>query len=343
MVDVPRFIRSIRQPRLGVLIVAAAALAVAAGCGSSDDKQAATQGDAPAANKPVEVTIAYPAPVADHMIPAIAQSSGIFAKYGIKAKIVFLQGSQVAPALTSNKIQFTSLAAPTYEVTDLSGSDLKAVAQWEQAFDAVLMGAPGFNTMQSLNGKSVTTSAPATFSDLCADLAMGRYKIKMNKVPLGHLSNSIAAFESGQVKAISDLSPWQVAGVQKKLPGAKVLADFRTFTGVPGLQLVGKSSWMEAHRQTTENVVKAIGETITWMASHKDASVKTIAQVTDSSPADAAASYESVIKSLKRDVTPSLAAEQKILTLLAPSYPKAKGFDASKFIDTSYAKAAAGA
>lgn len=339
MVNAPRFTRSIRRLRwLGVLVAAVASLAAVTGCGGSDDQQAASG----AAKGKTVVTIAYPAPVADHMIPAIAQSAGFFSKYGIDAKIVFLQGSEIVPALTSDKIQFSSLAAPTYEVTDLSGSDIKAVAQWERVFDVVLMGSPGHDSMQSLDGKSITTSAPATFSDLCADLAMQRYHIKMNKVPLGHLSNSIAAFESGQVDAISDLSPWQVAGVQQKLKGAKVLADFREFTGVPGIQLVGKSSWMQAHRQTTVNVIKAINDTVAWMGSHKADAVNTIAKITQSSQADASASYDSVMKSLSHDVTPSLAAERRILTLLAPSYPKAKGFDPAKVIDTSYAQAATG-
>lgn len=343
-----RATRRFTIPIRGLLAVCLTAVAVlGAACGSSGDSSGAASGGSGGASsgsggssKAVNVTIAYPAPVADHMIPSVTNAAGIFKKNGINAKIVFLQGSEIAPALISGKIQFASLATPTYEVADLNNHDIKAVAQWEQVFDVMLVAKPEFKTMKDLDGKSITTSAPATFSDLIADIAMQKFGITMHKVPLGHLSNSISAFESGQVDSISDLSPWQLGDVQKQMPGAHSLVDFRNIQGVPGIQLVGSGSWMQDNKDVTTRVVKSIAEGVQYFKSHKAESVKTIAKVTQASAAQAQDSYDAVVKSLSDTLVPSLAAEKKVLGLLAPSYPAAKGFDASKVIDTSYAKAA---
>jgi NitT/TauT family transport system substrate-binding protein len=339
-----RFTRRFSVPvHRGLLAAGLAALAVfATACGSSDDSSSTTGSSSSGSSKLTDVTIAYAAPVADHMIPTVTQAAGIFKKNGINAKIQFLQGSQIAPALLGNKIQFATLAAPTLEVADLSGSNLKTVAQWENVFDAALVAKPEYKTMQDLDGKSITTSAPATFSDMIADIAMQKYGIKMQKVPLGHLSNSISAFESGQVDSISDLSPWQVPDIQKKVQGANMLVDFREITGVPGLQLVGNGDWIKDNPETTQKVVDSINEGIQYFKTHKAESVKAIEDETESSHEEAVASYDSVVKSLSPTIVPSLDAEKKVLQLLEPSYPEAKGFDASKFIDTTFAQKAAG-
>ena len=319
-----------------------ALISLAAACATSSSSSATASGSAGSGSAPVSVTIAYAAPVADQMIASVTQAAGLFAKNGIDAKVEFLQASQLLPALVSGQVQFGTFAAPGPEIATVNGHSLKYIAQWENSFDTVFVASKKYPTMASLNGKAIAISSDGAFSDLLARIAERRYGITMRELPLGNLTNQIAAFESGSADAVSDLSPWQLSSAQQKVPGAHSLIDWRTITNIPGMGLVGNDQWLTANRATAVKVLKAISEGVSYFKTHPTEAIKVISQVTSEPTAEATASYQAVLKSLTPTIVPSLAAQQNLLTYLPEMEPAAKGYPASKLLDASYAEAAIG-
>lgn len=288
------------------------------------------------------VSIAYGAPTADQMVPAVAESAGLFTKYGINPKIQYLESSQLLSAVVAGQVDLAVLPAPGYELISLNGRPLKAIARWQDSFDVMWVSGPRFPTPRSADGRSIATSKPGAFSSLMAEMAEQQFGVSMTQVPLGGLSNQVSAFESGQVDSISDLSPDQLPGVEKKLPGAHTLVDWRTVKDVPAMMLVGYGPWLEQHRQAVENVLRAINDGATYFKTHETESVNVISKITGRSGAAAKAAYETAVVCMSDSLVPSLSAEQKSLRYLSAEYPAAKNFDASKLIDTSYIEAVLG-
>jgi NitT/TauT family transport system substrate-binding protein len=319
--------------RLLLAPVAAVTLLLAA-CGSG--------GSSSDASGQTTVTIAYGAPVADHMVPSVAQAAGLFAKYGITVNIKFLESSQLLTSVVSQQVQFVSVPAPGPEILALNGTPVKQVAGWEDHFDNVLVAGPGVKSVADLDGKAIAISKPGSFSWLLAEQAQQQYHVSMKEVPVGNESNQVAAFVSGQVQAVGALSPSQMATVAKKVPGAHVLVDWRQGEEVPAMQFVGYGPWLSAHRSTAVKVLKAINDAVAYFKNpaHKAKVVGVIAKVTGETHAVAAASYADVLKALSSSIVPTVQAQKNALPLMAHAYPKAATFDASKLIDPSYASEA---
>jgi NitT/TauT family transport system substrate-binding protein len=325
--------------RCGVVGAAVAAVAMlAAGCGSSGSGS-----DPSASGGLTNVTIAYAAPVPDHMVPAVTEAAGIFKKYGINAKIEYITQSQLLPQLVAGKVQFATMAAPGYEIPDLTGSTLQAVAAYEDSFDVVLLSSPKYPTIKSLNGKSVAISGPGSFSDLTVKLVEREDGISVNEQPLGSSpATGLAAFKAGEVQALAAVSPNQVAVYEKDVPGSHILLDYRSIRDVPAISFVGSSTWMSANKSTTIKVLKALIAGDQYFKTHETQAVSTIASLTSESTAEATAGYENTLKAMSSSLVPSASNEQKVLSLIAPEYPAATGFDASKLVNTSYIESALG-
>jgi NitT/TauT family transport system substrate-binding protein len=325
--------------RCGVVGAAVAAVAMlAAGCGSSGGSS-----DPSAGGGLTNVTIAYAAPVPDHMVPAVTEAAGIFKKYGINAKIEYITQSQLLPQLVAGKVQFATMAAPGYEIPDLSGSTLQAVAAYEDSFDVVMMAAANYPTMKSLNGKSIAISGPGSFSDLTVKMAEAEYGITMNEQPLGSSpATGLAAFKAGEVQALAAVSPNQATVYENDISGSHVLLDYRKIRDVPAISFVGSSTWMSANRSTTIKVLKALIAGDQYFKTHETQSVATIEKLTQEPAAEATAGYENTLKSMSSSLVPAAANEAKVLSLIASEYPAAKSFDASKLVNTSYIESALG-
>lgn len=321
-------------------LVAASAAAVAAlvsACGSSPSS---TGSSSPP--KKVSITIAYAAPVADHMVPAVTEAAGFFAKYGITAKIEYLQQSDLLPAMIAGKVQFATLAAPGYEIPDLTGSQFQVIGLFEDAFDSYFVAGPKYPTIASLSGQSVGISSAGSYGDLLAQIVERKYHITMHELPLGGNPETVAALESGTVAAKPDVSPSQWPAIQAKLPGAHILVNWRDVRGVPAISFVGYKPWLAAHRATVIDVMKAVNAGFAYFKKDAGPSINTIAKVTGDPVAEAKAGYEATLEELSPTTMPSLQDEKTVLSYLVKTYPQAAKFNAADFIDASYDKAAGG-
>jgi ABC-type nitrate/sulfonate/bicarbonate transport system substrate-binding protein len=325
--------------RFGIAGTAAVTLAMlASACSSSGGST-----DPSASGGLINVTIAYAAPVPDHMVPAVTEAAGIFKQYGINAKIEYITQSQLLPQLVAGKVQFGTMAAPGYEIPDLNGSTLQAVADYEDSFDVVLISSPKYPTMQSLNGKSIAISGPGSFSDLTVKIAESKYHVTLTETPLGSSpATGLAAFKAGEVQALAAVSPNELATYEKAVPGLHVLIDYRSIRDVPAISFVGSKTWMAANSATTVKVLKALIAGDAYFKSHEAESVSVIAKMTNEDTAEATLGYQNTLKAMSASLVPQAANEQRVLNLIAPEYSAATTFDASNLVNTSYIDTALG-
>jgi ABC-type nitrate/sulfonate/bicarbonate transport system substrate-binding protein len=318
---------------LPVAIVATATLLSACGSGASSELQTGADGR-------TKIVIAYGAPIADHMVPSVTDAAGIFAKYGIDVDLTFLDSTNLMPSLISGTVQFVTMPAPGPEIAALNGTAVKQVAQIQDSFNALLVAQPPFRTAKDLDGHTVSIAKPGDYPWLLAQMAQAKFGIILNEVPIGNISDQLAAFRSGQVDSVGAMSPNQIPVVQQKVPDLNIIEDWRDeVAGVPGLQVVGYAPWMEEHRDVVVRVLRALDEGKAYYEdpANEATTVKTIASVTGVDETVAKAGWQNAVKAMADSIVPTVQAKQNVLPLIAEEYPEAATVDPAGLIDASYA------
>ena len=328
-------------------LLAAGALALSA-CASSSPSSAnvANAGSAGSAGV-TKVSIGVNAAVAGEIEPELAQTSGLFAKYGINATVTVIPSSNLLAALSSGRVEFGAFGAPQPEEAILSGSQLKWLSVWEGKPNTQLIAGPGISSIADLKGQSVGITVPGSLIDLFARRILTDNGVNPSGVQFQSLQSTTAlsaAFLGGSIKATILSPPQSTAAL--KLKGSKSLLDVGSKYSWPQGGLVGYMPWVTSHSAATTKVMEAIAASVNLYRSDPaaaKAAIKTLAPT--SSTADLNASYQSALSTLATStIVPSLTTEQFVLKSMSSLYPtkysKADPSDAASYIDGSYATAA---
>ncbi len=309
-----------------------------AACGSSSTPS----GSKSTGSALTKVTIAYAAPVADQMLPVFAKAAGLFKANGIDADVKYLSAAVAIPALVSGQVQFVVGGAPLPEATAVNGTPLEYVGVWENAIDGQIVAAKAVPAARDMNGTPIAISSTGALSDFLVKLTDQRYGINMHEIPLGSFPNEITAFEKGSVDAFSGANPWQLPSIQKLLPGAHVVEDFRGMKGYPGTGVFVDAQHLNtsAEQTTVVKVLRALYQELSYYRTHPAQSISLIARTTGEDDATAKAAYDTTKAAFLGTLVPQLSYERNVLKALVPSEPSAKGFDASKLLNATYAKQA---
>ncbi|MBO0768804.1 MAG: ABC transporter substrate-binding protein [Solirubrobacterales bacterium] len=329
----------------GTAAVAGAVLLASgvAACGSSSSSSASGSNSAaswsPSRSGTTNVTIAYTAPTADQILPVVAKAGGFFKKNGINVTLKFLSPSAALPALISGSVNFVVMGAPAAEIGAVNGTPLEYVGQWEKYIDAQIVANKDAATIKDLNNKTVAISSTGALSDFLAQISNHQNGITMHEVPLGSFPDEITAFEKGSAAALSGANPWQLKTLKKLVPSTHVVEDFRSNPSAVGVGVIADSQKLSstAAHNTTVKVLRALYQAIPYYKSHESVAVPLIAKTDSYTTAEATEAYQDVKKATDNTVVPDLASEKSVLTALSSSQPAAKGFDASKLFDPSYA------
>ena len=120
------------RPAIGITALLAAGAIALTACGSSSSSSAnAASAGGSTSTGITKVSIGVNAAVAGEIEPELAQTSGLFAKYGIDATVTVIPSSNLLAALSSGRVEFGAFGAPQPEEAILSGSQLKWLGVWE--------------------------------------------------------------------------------------------------------------------------------------------------------------------------------------------------------------------
>lgn len=285
-----------------------------------------------------KLTIDYAAPSADQMVVEVADTAGIFKKYGIDASVNFLQQSLLLPAMASGQVQFAVAAAPGPEIAALGGTPLEYIGQWENANDVVIVGNSKVGTSPaSADGKSVAISSAGSLSDFTVQLYEHKYNIKMTEVPLGNINNDDAAYISGSVDAAAGISPWQVSPFTSQVSSTHILENFRTLTGYPAMGVITDKKYAATHSALAVKVMEAFIEAAKYWKTHPTQSIADIAKFTSEPTSEATLAYKDVKSLILPNLTPGLQDQKNILKALVPfGYPAASKVNAATLLNSSY-------
>ncbi|MEN3279041.1 MAG: sulfonate transport system substrate-binding protein [Solirubrobacteraceae bacterium] len=315
----------------------AIALAIGA-CGSDDSSSTSSNGSA--AKKTTHVTIGVPANIAVFGPAFYAKEKKIFNQNGVDVDVKVIPSAQLISALVGGSIQFMLGGAPQADIAALE-APVKVLGTYSTKADAQLVAQRGFPTVASLKGKPVGISAPGTFSDFLARVAMEQAhftKGDRNLRPMGALPVSVAAFKSGQIKAVVMSEP-TVSQLLKAVPGSKVAFDYSKQTPWTQAGLYGNMNWVKQHRDATVGVLRGLDAAVKqWRQDPSGAEAVLQKDTASTTPADAKAAYEHTLTILADGERPvSQAIQQYVLSVIkANGYPKADPAKWQNWVDSSY-------
>jgi NitT/TauT family transport system substrate-binding protein len=297
--------RVIRLLGLGCLVAAAVA---AATLGQSST--------AKAAGKAADITIAVTGATATQDVPFLAASKGYFEKRGLNVEVKLLPSSQAVPAVASGQVQFIVGAEPGgASITNWTSSNaankrktVKLLGYWQPkagGLDVVVR--PGINNIAGLKGKTVGVPSSGGASAILLNLVLSRAgKLTSKDVtvrPLGTLGAVVAAFNTGNISAMSSTEPLTTQ-VLEGTPGAKVAFSMDKWNWVLG-GIGGYMPWVQANPGKTVQVLAAINEALADYHSKPDdakAVIGKIGNITDQAQLDRA--FKSSIPYITTKVQP---------------------------------------
>ena len=105
------------------------------------------------------LNVGYSAASGDQLPAWVAKDSGIFAKNGLDAQVIFFTGGTTAVlALVSGDVPIAQISGPGVVNSVIAGSDAVFVAAGVVSLNYVLMGKPGVKAVEQLRGGTLAIS-----------------------------------------------------------------------------------------------------------------------------------------------------------------------------------------
>ncbi len=296
-----------------------------------------------AAAQSARLNVGYSAVSADQLPAWVAKETGIFAKNGIDAQLIFFTGGTTAIlALVSGDVPVTQVSGPGLVNSALAGSDTAFIAAGMTSLNYVLMGKAGIKTGEQLKGGTVAISRFGSATDSIARFALKKIGLTPGKdvtlVQVGSGPDRLAALLSGRVSA-AVINPPSNFIAEKK--GLAVVADVAQMGLV--FQHTGAATtrrFIREHPETVRRYVKSHVEAVHRIWTDKEATVKTLGKYMGST-----VDREILEKSRENILTESLLPKKQIPSLeglktvledIGERDPRAKAAKPEQFVDATF-------
>ncbi len=299
-----------------------------------------TPASAAATAPATKLNVSYPDGGA-HLPLFLARDKGIFAKYGLDVTLQGLGGGSVASAaLIGGDIQIADITGSEIVNADANGADVLVLATLTPTYPYVFEVSKDIKSKEDLIGKSVAIRAVGDATDIATRVVLKKEGLDPDKdvtiLAVQQEGARMAALQTGQicctVAQVSDR-------IQLEAVGFHMLFDL-TAEGLPNSQgvIATKRAFATANPQVVQNFVNALIEGIALMKKDRAGALPVLkAQLSLEDDAVVAATYDFFAKSVVPSVPlPEPKQFADSISILSEKNDKVKGFDISKFIDTSY-------
>jgi NitT/TauT family transport system substrate-binding protein len=152
------------------------------------------------------VTVGYSAMTSAHLPAWLAKETGIFAKNGLDAQLVYVRGgATVMMALLSRETPISQVGGSSIVSASLRGADAVMIAGGNATSDQWLMSRPDIKTAEQLKGGSIAIAVFGGTSDSLARIALKRLGLAPVKdvaiLQIGGVPERLSALERGKVQA----------------------------------------------------------------------------------------------------------------------------------------------
>ena len=291
------------------------------------------------------LNVGYSAISADQLPAWVAKDTGIFAKNGIDAQVIFFTGGSTAiMALVSGDVPITQVSGPGLVSSVIGGSDAVFVAAGITGLNYVLMGKPGLKTVEQLKGGTLAISRFGAATDTIARLALRKVGMTVGKdvtlIQVGSGPERLSALLTGRVSA-AVINPPSSFTAEKK--GLAILVDVAK-SGVV-FQHTGPATtrrYIKEHPDMVRRYVRSQLEAIHRMWTDKEATIKALAHYMGSSldRETLEKSYDNVmIEALyPRKQYPSIEGLKTVIDDIAERDPRAKTVKPEQFVDNTFVR-----
>ncbi|HLG70339.1 MAG TPA: ABC transporter substrate-binding protein [Chloroflexota bacterium] len=136
-----------------------------------------------------------------------AQDEGLFKKEGLNVELSSLESAALIQAIVAGSVAMGT-GSTTNTVNGVAqGADIRSVAAVTQTSSLMLISKPDVNSLNDLKGKAIAVTQPLSSSDFITRLVLQKnglvYNKDVNILTAGTTNGQVAAFESGQVAAIT--------------------------------------------------------------------------------------------------------------------------------------------
>ncbi len=239
-------------------------------------------------------------PKADAGFLMMAAKRGFAEKEGLKLDLLEVKDDQIGlKALLAGEIDSYEGGVQGAIAADVRGADVKIIGCHWPVVPHGIMVKDGIARMEDLKGKAIAVSAPGSFPDMLARVALANFKISTNDVklaPVGGDRDRYSALIGGVVEAAvvsNEYLPLPSSkGLKMLLEGKDALPNFvRVCMFSSGKTLADK-------REDAVRYLTAQSKALRYALSHRDDTVKLTVEVTHAKADDPrpAFVYDDVLK-----------------------------------------------
>jgi len=283
----------------------------------------------------------HSAQVMSQSMPWIAQEAGLFKKYDLDFRLVFIPSSPVATAATLNgdaEIGVTG-AVGNVRAYVQGFTDLVFIGGMKNILTHSVLGKPDIKRPEDLKGKKVAVGRFGGNTHYFVIQALRRLGMDATKdiqtIQTGGAPETLAALVSGSVDAAGLVAPGDSAAVSRGFRYVINGPEMRIPYGAT--QLVTLRSVINKRGLVIGRFMRAMAEASTIIHTDRKFVYKVLGKylrITDTKVLDAA--YQSEIPALERRLEVSEAALQASLDEIAPTDPRAKSIKPQDMIDRRY-------
>ena len=289
------------------------------------------------AAEPERINVCYSSIAATSVTTWVPYEAGIYKKYGLDVRIIYVAGAQAITTLVSGDTQIVQGSGAAAALSRLSGSDVTIIGTTINVIPMSLVTTPDIASPQDLRGKTFGVSRFGSLTDLGLRKAVGEFGLDGNKdikmIQTGGVPEILLFMQQGVIKGGLISSP--------TLEKAKELGykEFMNLSELkfryPGTALVTTDSFIRSRPQTVNRFLKATLEGIKYAKSNPDFTVRILGKYTRTSDTKLLASaFKSYVLGYIRDIPTVTQAEMEgVVEDIATRNPKAKSVDPRQFYD----------
>jgi NitT/TauT family transport system substrate-binding protein len=270
-----------------------------------------------------------------------AIEGGLFRPYGIEATTEFVSQSPVlVAAMLSGDTPFAIAGEDAVISADLRGGDIAILASGPEKLVFTIYAAKRLHDIADLKGGKIGISQFGATTDFIARYILKHAGLRPDQdatiLAVGTQANNLVALQAGAIDATVLAPP---TTLKAKALGFNAVADMGDYDLLFYTSaLVGKKSWIAAHREETMNVVRGYVAGVAAVHRNKPAAIAALAKysrTTDGAVLES--SYEALLKVLPKVPLPR--PEALAAGLEGRAQPAAKTADPASFIDPSFVAA----
>jgi NitT/TauT family transport system substrate-binding protein len=289
------------------------------------------------AAEPERINVCYSSIAATSITTWVPYEAGIYKKYGLDVRIIYVAGAQAITTLVSGDTQIVQGSGAAAALSRLSGSDVTIIGTTINVIPMSLVTTTDIASPQDLRGKTFGVSRFGSLTDLGLIKAVGVFGLDANKeikmIQTGGVPEILLFMQQGVIKGGLISSP--------TLEKAKELGykEFMNLSELkfryPGTALVTTDSFIRSRPQTVNRFLKATLEGIKYAKSNPVFTTRILGKYTRTSDTKLLVSaFKSYVLGYIRDVPTVEQAEMEgVVEDLATRNPKAKSVDARQFYD----------